>query len=110
MGSVFDASCPCGFQGSVTVGAGRSDFQTNSKFPFYCDTCGMVSVNISDPTPVCPQCQSTQITPYGRSPISPDGSETYFMQWRTYRAGKTGHLCPKCGQHNMVFERYMMFD
>jgi len=110
MGSVFEASCPCGYQSSVTVGAGRDDFQTNSKFPFHCTTCGMVSVNISEPPPSCPSCHSTEITPYGRPPVSPDGADSYYMQWRNYRSGKTGHLCPKCKEQSMVFERYMMFD
>ncbi len=110
MGSMFSASCPCGFESSVTVGAGRSDFQTNSKFPFYCNTCGMVSVNISDPTPMCLQCQSAEIIAYGRPPISPDGSDSYFMQWGKYRSGREGHLCPKCNANTMVFERYMLFD
>jgi hypothetical protein len=110
MGTVFNASCPCGFQRSVTVGAGRSDFQTNSVFPFYCDACGMVEVNISNPIPICPQCQSTEATPYGRPPISPDGGNSYFMQLGKHRAGKGEHLCPNCKQNSMAFERYMMFD
>jgi hypothetical protein len=70
----------------------------------------MVEVNISDPTLICPQCQSIQINPYGRPPISPNVGNSYFMQWGKYRAGKGDHLCPECKQNSMAFERYMMFD
>jgi hypothetical protein len=110
MGSVFNVACSCGYQGSTTVGAGRSDFKTNSTFPFYCDKCGMVSANITVSKPVCSDCNSADIKQYGKPPISPDGGDSYFMQWGKYRAGKEGHLCPMCKGNTMVFERYMMFD
>jgi len=110
MGSIFRATCPCGYERSVVVGAGRDDFQTNSKFPFYCKRCALVDVNICTDSLICPECSDSDLVQYGTAPISPDGSQSFYMQWRQYRAGRNGHLCPSCRGLNLSFDRYMMFD
>ena len=111
MGSSYQANCSCGFQQTVVVGAGRMDFLTHSKFPFYCQKCGLVDVNISQTRLCCPSCTSTKIKVYGKPPISLKQFQSErALSWNSYSAGTKGHLCPKCKKHNLVFELYMMFD
>lgn len=74
MGSTHRTHCECGFENEVTVGGGRRTFLEDSKFPFYCATCGIVSVNIAKlapgDTPPCPKCGGPDICQYGKSPTS----------------------------------------
>ena len=47
-----------------------SDFRTNSPFPFYCKSCGLVLANTAKKPIVCPTCASNDIHQYGSPPIS----------------------------------------
>jgi len=66
MGNIRDARCPCGFRSSVKIGGGMADHRENSAFPFHCKTCGLISVNVAKEERICPTCQSTEITQYGK--------------------------------------------
>ena len=46
MGSVNRVSCECGYTSTVMVGGNRETIHEKSVFPFYCKTCGIVSVNV----------------------------------------------------------------
>jgi hypothetical protein len=68
MGSVHKAFCDCGFAADVTVGGTRQSFLENSGFPFFCNDCGLVSVNIAKLADdvwvtTCPQCGATSLRP-----------------------------------------------
>jgi hypothetical protein len=64
MGKIHIATCKCGHHEIVRVGGNRRTFTTNSVFPFYCDKCGLVSVNFRD-TPIhCPKCESLDVKQY----------------------------------------------
>ena len=111
MGNIRDARCGCGFRSSVKIGGGMADHRKNSAFPFYCKTCGLISINIAKEDRACPTCNSSDITQYGKAPVSLPGSHTSAVQWGEYKARAVEHLCPKCGKHTMVFdEPSMMFD
>ncbi len=74
MGSVHEAQCKCGYKTNVTVGGSRASFRENSQFPYYCDQCGLVSLNIAiverGQKLLCPQCCSQSFYQYGRLPVS----------------------------------------
>lgn len=74
MGSTHRVHCECGFDTQVTVGGGGRTFMEDSKFPFHCATCGIVSVNIaklaSEDSPPCPRCSGSDMCQCGKSPAS----------------------------------------
>ena len=113
MGSIRKVSCPCGFKSLVKVGGGMRDFQSNSKFPFYCNTCGLVEVNVAQKELCCPKCNSIEVKQYGIPPIS-DLPETKrdSVSWGNYKAELKGHLCPACKEKTMEFlsAGEIMFD
>lgn len=135
MGSVHTATCECGFASDVTVGGGRRTFLEQSKFPFYCQRCGLVGVNVaklSDKvvSTACPQCESDGATQYGVRPVSvhdmrwkprwfweiwkkdepppPDS----VLSWGGRGATEAGHRCPACRKMTLKFSRFpkLMFD
>ena len=134
MGSVHRAYCECGFSEDVTIGGGRHHFLTNSSFPFYCNACGLVSVNIA-PLPddaiktTCPKCGESDCTQYGIPPVSlvdlrpkpwwkfqrkdhSDAQESAAITWGNREATEKGHICPKCKKMSMRFSNMpsLMFD
>ena len=113
MGSIRKVSCLCGFQSTAKIGGGMKDFRENSTFPFYCQTCGLVEVNITKDEMRCPKCNSTEVKQYGIPPIS-DLPETKrgSVYWGDYEAELKGHLCPACKQKTMEFlsAGEIMFD
>jgi RNA polymerase subunit RPABC4/transcription elongation factor Spt4 len=111
MGSIVHATCACGFNDVVIVGAGRMNYRTESKFPFYCKACGLVSVNITTKELKCPDCHSKEVQPYGRKPISNPKKNNDYLQWGPqYGAAASGHLCPACKKKTMSFQMAGLFD
>lgn len=104
MGSIKNASCPCGFQKSVVVGGSMARFREESYFPYYCATCGLVDVNIAKEDLIaCPECQSQSITQYGKPPISGELQERGNFNCYNYKAPYKGNLCPECKQMTLDF-------
>jgi RNA polymerase subunit RPABC4/transcription elongation factor Spt4 len=111
MGNIRDARCPCGFRSSVKIGGGMVDHRENSAFPFHCKTCGLISVNVAKEERICPTCQSSEITQYGKEPVSLPGPHGSAVEWGNYKARAIDHLCPRCNQHTMAFDGpSIMFD
>ena len=74
MGSIRNVACPCGFKSPVTVGGSMRNFLEDSRFPFYCETCGIVDVNVAKDDLYCPKCESRDVKQYGIPPISEPAS------------------------------------
>ena len=113
MGSIRRVSCSCGFNSTVKVGGGMRDFKTNSTFPFYCEDCGLVDVNITNEKLHCPKCNSIKVLQYGVPHISePPIINRGFVSCWNYQADPKGHLCPSCKQKTMEFlsAGEIMFD
>ena len=113
MGSIHGTRCKCGRESSVTIGGGMRDFREDSRFPFYCKDCGLVSVNVQDKNLICPTCESSDIHEYGKPPISiRDESDEYVaIQCGNFKAYRHGNLCPSCKEHTMRFgPTQIMFD
>ncbi len=99
------ATCPCGFATYIEVGGTMRNYHRHSTFPFYCQHCGLVSVNIMRKTHVCPKCKSTHVVQYGLPPVSrPRGEDDYpvLAAWE-YRAFGYGNYCPACGNMTLQF-------
>ncbi|MEY3664233.1 MAG: hypothetical protein RLZZ153_415 [Pseudomonadota bacterium] len=135
MGSVHQAFCDCGFAADVTVGGTRQSFLERSHFPFLCNGCGLVNVNIAKLADdifvtTCPQCSTEGCTQYGAQPVSLhdlrpkpwwrrlmgekqiEMSSSEVIMWGNRQAALTGRYCPACGQMSLEFSRYpdLMFD
>jgi len=129
MGSVHNASCPCGYTDEVTIGGGRLNFHEESAFPFYCSDCGLVEVNVAKLSyhcteATCPGCGKENITRYGIPPVSlhdlrPPPAKKFWqfwkkkwtrshraaLQWGPLEATESDHLCPSCNNMTLNFDR-----
>ena len=105
MGSIHGTRCKCGYESSVTIGGGMKDFLKDSKFPFYCENCGLVSANIKEQPIKCPYCSTTNLRPYGKLPISVRIESDIYpaIQCDNFLAYRHGNLCPKCKELTMRF-------
>jgi hypothetical protein len=126
MASEHKATCKCGFKKTINVGGLMGGFQEDSRFPFYCQHCGLVEANIakciaepsaikqdeSQNAPVCPHCGSAHIDQYGKPPASiPQKKQTLALQAWGFRANKEGNLCPSCKEMTLVFHHAsILFD
>lgn len=110
-----------------------ASFREHSTFPFWCDQCGLVSVNIATRPLTCPGCSSHEVVPYGhvthREPLQRTRWERWFGTKRkltrttfevspvTEREGdwevashfdrgltKRWHRCPACREMTMEFQ------
>ena len=110
MASLLEMSCACGYRRLVRTGGLMRTWEEESWWPFYCEKCGVVNVNISKDM-FCPDCGGKEITPYGTWPVSQqqDCDLAYVQAW-DYRACKVGHLCPHCHNFTLKFEHgYLRF-
>lgn len=123
MGSICKARCSCGYEQELVIGGGRQSFLEDSRFPFYCVSCGIVSVNVARlPDRVtelnCPKCKSYTAIQYGVPPVSvhdfsPKGwrfwrSEPTVepqIQWGSRQASEDGHICPECKKITLKFSK-----
>ena len=111
MGQTNRVACSCGFTSSVTIGGGMRTYLEDSRFPFYCKFCGLVDVNVAGTELVCPNCESQDVLPYGKPPISIEQVGHACIEWNPYKAYKTGNLCPQCKKMTLEFRNTeMMFD
>lgn len=67
MGSYISAICPCGFSAQCRLGGGMLSHHKDSRVPYLCETCGIVSVNVMAEKLVCPRRESHSIHPYASS-------------------------------------------
>lgn len=80
-------------------------WESESWWPFYCATCGIVDVNLCKPL-VCSRCGTPEIVPYGVALVS-IGQQcrfAYVQAWN-YDACEEGHLCPVCRRRDLRFDR-----
>lgn len=114
MGMAYSARCRCGFSSEFAVGGGMLDFETNSPFPHYCASRGLVEVNLALPSSQrhCPTCRSAAVMPYGSPPLShvPGGSERADDEDDGVSLAALEHFCPRCKSMALRFELDMLFD
>jgi predicted Zn-ribbon and HTH transcriptional regulator len=131
MGTTYRAYCDCGFQTDVTEGGSKEGFKTHSFFPFWCDRCGLIEVNLRQKIK-CPHCKSKEILPYGDPLITSDkhgenliASEPFWgdgglyddseddeSDEYEYEMPKVGNysLCPRCRTFRLQFRSMILFD
>lgn len=133
MGQVLGGICECGYKGSATLGAGRSNFQEVCRFPHYCRKCeNLISVDIFKKDNTCPDCGSDDIHTYEASTNSPkykiieklsderlrsfgfhrsdDEQFSWYGNTKSHVILRGGHHCPKCHNNSLRFFTELMFD
>ena len=115
MGSMLAASCPCGYESSLSAGGGMLDFHTVCLVPAICPTCKeVVVVNAMKADTACPECGGKTTMIGGFSPPnakpdrvvfnwSVDPLGTYVLEDRAYR-------CPKCSEMKLKFGEVGSWD
>ena len=105
MGSIHGIVCECGYKSLITVGGDRETYLEDSKFPFYCKDCGVVSINVHSKKIQCPDCLSTEVKPYGNPEISVrlQTEEYPIIECGGYLGYRNGNLCPKCKEFTLCF-------
>jgi hypothetical protein len=124
MGFKIAGSCSCGYKTKFRVGGTRSDFQTVNYFPHYCESCGLVSVNVARPRPkltpkekllsfigfkeettekplCCPECQSQDIKQYGKKPMTCDDHPEAKIRSFNHYMDTENNFAPSCKQYTM---------
>ena len=105
MASVHKANCPCGFSDTFGIGGTMASFKTHATFPYYCQHCGLVLVNVAPAlqassldrtmvsqdgnvvTPTCPECGNNKVDQYGIPPASVSAPTSRLaMQAWSYKA------------------------
>jgi hypothetical protein len=125
MGFKIAASRYCGYKIEFRVGGTRSNFQTVNYFPHYCESCGLVSVNVARPrsqlstkekllsfigikeekiiAPLyCPQCQSQDIKQYGKKPMTCDDHPEAKIRSFDHYMDSENNFCPSCKQYTLL--------
>ena len=88
MGSVRKIICPCGFKSQVSVGGTMKSFREYSTFPFYCEKCGLVEVNIAKEFPAVRLFNPTpELCPKNNCIILEKGRNLYTDKWHLSEYG-----------------------
>jgi hypothetical protein len=124
MGFTIAANCNCGYKTQFKVGGTRSGFMTTSYFPHYCESCGLVSVNVARPIPLqtpkekllssigiteetaeytlcCPQCKSPDIKIYGKEPMVGSNRCRSTISSGDNYMDELYNFCPSCRRYSM---------
>ncbi len=110
MTTTFRVQCDCGFRRLASVGGTRENYLVESYFPFYCETCGLVDVNVRAKEIFCPDCNSKNVKQYGKPPISLEGENSSAVRDFEYSAPHKGNLCPACKKMTLEFGRPIMLS
>jgi hypothetical protein len=102
----YVAKCPCGYVRYVTTGGLRENFLVEAYFPFCCESCGVVSVNVKSEKKSCPWpwCNSLNIKEYGTATMSLPNNDTSYVYCFEHQAPIIGNFCPKCEEMTLRFE------
>lgn len=97
------AACECGYSSTIQVGGVRASYKTESYFPYFCNACGLVDVNVAAEIPECPRCHGQAVNEYGKEPISQTNDSHLAIQNFSRSAKRDGNLCPKCKKKTLAF-------
>jgi len=77
----------------------------------------MVQVNLLEKVLECPECHSTNVTPYDDPRLSESPGESVVTSWnmqeqlgRELVLTDAKYKCPKCGRMSLAFRLTMVWD
>lgn len=104
MGSNVIGVCKCGYEKEALVGTGKLCYKNIDYFPCFCrDCCELVNGNFKGEKLKCPNCNSSNITPYNNEKLI--GKLGKDVVVRNYDDILTDgfYLCPDCLNHTLKF-------
>ncbi len=118
MGAMAQASCGCGYSGSIRLGGGMLNFETVCLFPIYCRTCQTLQTTNLFESPVkCNKCDGTDVTVYDDPELLGEPGTRKVFSWdtekqlgRVLRLSDGRYLYPACGQMRLRFQRTASWD
>ena len=131
MGFKITGSCYCGYNTEFRVGGTRSNSLTVNYFPHYCESCGLVSVNVARPTPTpkkkllscigikeetteeplcCPECQSQDIKQYEKKPMTCDDHPEAKIRSFDHYMDTENNFCTSWKQYAMRCDMASFID
>lgn len=114
MGHTGTAVCDgCSYEAQYAIGGTRKSFTTDSKFPVSCRQCRAVtSANVMQSPLKCPDCGSTDVTPFSAAGMSKGEGGRVVERWGDLTLEDDRYRCPACGQLDLRFGRGlgMFFD
>jgi hypothetical protein len=114
-GDIISANCECGYHTTLTLGGGFSDYQTNCKFPFYCNGCASIVVlNALNEKHSCSNCKSVYVMSYDDATMRANKSNNSIFGWnvneKSFKLTDDYYFCPKCQELKLKFTQVGNWD
>jgi len=114
-GDIVSAKCECGFEAELFIGAGKSDYKTSCKFPFYCNDCSSLTlINALDEKQNCRKCNSENVISYENDSLRAGKSNKSVFGWnvngKTFLLTDDSYLCPQCKEFKLSFTQIGNWD
>ena len=104
MGTAVYATCECGLETEITIGAGFSDFPHVCLFPALCRQCErVIEANLAREPVRCPECGTTQVTPYTDPALAKGDGHSTVAAWGDVELSDGHYHCPACKQMTLHF-------
>lgn len=111
MGSAVRAQCECGFEQEFMIGGGMLTFHELCCFPCLCQDCHrIVTTNLLDQSPTCPDCGGTSVVPYDQKELMGNEGSNNVTEWSPGKIGRQlaltdgSYYCPQCDSYRLRFE------
>ncbi len=112
MGSAVRAQCECGYKQEFMIGGGRMTFRELCCFPCLCQDCKrIVTANLFDQPPICPDCDSTNVVSYDQKQLVENQGSKDVATWcmgeelgRELKLADGLYYCPECDSFRLRFE------
>lgn len=104
MGMAVDATCGCGLEAEIMIGAGFSDFPNVCLFPALCRHCErLVEANLAREPVLCPECGATPVIPYTDPELAKGDGRTTVASWGEQALSDGHYHCPACKRMTLRF-------
>ncbi len=135
MGTEFKAHCPCGYQGTASVGSTRTLHNKEDWFPFRCNQCKkLVAVDLLSNSMICPECNNADLSScepttkrcrdwlgqwvgprlrqrFGLHLRDEEIEASYCWQLKkTFTLMRESNVCPQCWQPKMRYVLDCLYD
>lgn len=103
MGTSTDAHCyACGYDDMQLIGSGRTDMETNLRWPIICNHCQRVTTaNLKASIPRCNKCESSDLSALDDPANFRGDGGAVAVRWGKMELRDFSFLCPKCSAFEM---------
>ena len=114
-GDIVSAKCECGFETTMKLGAGKSNYKTTCNFPYHCKDCYSLSVlNTLSDKQSCKKCFSEEVISYDNDSLRAGKSSNPVFGWnindKSFKLTDDFYICPQCREFKLKFTSIGNFD